>query len=438
MKGTLNYKANAGQKKLNKVLRKDNITRVLAISGARSGKTFEFVRTIVSRAIHGPGSRHAIIRKHFAEAKKYIWLDTLPKVLKICYPQLIPVLKKNSTDFYYTFPNGSEIWIGGLDNKERADKILGGEYNTIYFNEVSEISYSSVVVALTRLAMMVIKDNGNQMVNKAFFDENPQIKTHWSNQLFNELIDPITRIALNNPNKYATIHLRPEDNQDNLPDGYIDDLKNLTGASRQRFYEGVFQNEMTGALWSQETINKYRVSEYPELIRIVIPIDPAITKTEVSNETGIIPLGLGTDGHIYILDDISGTYSPNEWAATAISAYDKWQADAIVGEVNQGGDMIETIIYNIRGDVGYIPVRATRGKYIRAEPISLLYDRGIVHHVGQFVDLEYQMVTFTGDREDDSSPDRMDALVWGIFALISQEEIQGSYTYSDPVNISPI
>ena len=347
-------------------------------------------------------------------------------------------MKKNATDFYYTFPNGSEIWIGGLDNKARADKILGGEFNTIYFNEVSEISYASIIVALTRLAMMIIKDNGKQMVNKAFFDENPQIKTHWSNKLFCELIDPVTRVVLNNPEKYATIHLRPEDNTDNLPDGYIDDLKNLTGASRQRFYEGVFQSEMKGALWSEAMINKYRVKIHPPLIRIVIPIDPAITKTEVSNETGIVPLGLGSDGHVYILDDISGTYSPNEWASLAIAAYDKWEADAMVGEINQGGDMIETIIHNIREDVGYIPVRATRGKYIRAEPVALMYDRGLVHHVGQFVDLEYQMVTFTGDRDDTDSPDRMDALVWGVSALMAPEETEETYVYDDPVNISPI
>lgn len=436
MKEIQTYKKNPGQKRLNVVLKDDSITRVLAISGARSGKTFEFVRTLVARAIHGPGSRHAMIRKHFSEAKKYLWLDTLPKVIKLCYPEFKAAIKPNYSDYFYKFDNGSEIWIGGLDNKERADKILGGEFNTIYFNEVSEISYASIIVALTRLAMKVVKNNGEEMVNKAFFDENPPIRTHWSHRLFIENVDPITRVEIKTKNKYSSVHLMPEDNFDNLPKDYIDDLSNLTGASRQRFYEGVFQSEVIGALWTEDIINKHRVKIHPVLVRIVIPIDPAITKTEVSDETGIVPLGIGTDGHIYVLDDLSGIYSPNEWANRAVSAYDKWQADAMVGEINQGGDMVATIVQNIRPDIGFIEVRATRGKYTRAEPVSLLYARGLVHHVGQFIDLEYQMVTFTGDNE--ASPDRMDALVWGISSLMALEETNKTVVYEDEYNISPI
>ena len=435
MRETPSYKRNPGQEKLNKILRLDDIIRILAISGARSGKTFEFIRALISRSIHAAESRHAIIRRHFSEAKKFIWLDTLPKVIKLCYPQLIGKIRENKSDFYYKFPNDSEIWIGGLDDKERSDKILGGEYNTIYFNEVSEISYSSIEIALTRLAMKTYKNDGKLLVNKAYFDENPPLRSHWSHKVWYEHLDPVTRDSIKNPGKYKHIRLHPSDNIENLPAEYIESLKNLTGAARKRFYEGIFQDEIQGALWNENMINKYRVVNYPDLQRIVIPIDPAITSNEDSNETGIVPVGLGTDGHIYVLGDLSGVYTPNEWGSTSILAYDKWQADAIVGEVNQGGDMVEAIVHNIRNEVNFKEVRATRGKITRAEPVAALYERGLVHHVGSFVDLEYQLCTYTGKEK---SPDRLDSLVWGITELTMIEATDEIVVYYDPVNISPI
>ncbi|HDY87320.1 MAG TPA: DNA-packaging protein [bacterium] len=422
MKGTVSYKPNPGQQRLNKILRDDNITRVLATSGARSGKTFEYVRTIFSRAIHAPGSRHAMIRKYFGEAKKFIWLDTMPKVLKLCYPDLLGHIKEDNSNYFYKFPEGSEIWIGGLDDKERADKILGGEYNTLYFNECSEIAWSSVVTALTRLAMKIPKKDGSQLINKAFFDENPPLKSHWSYKLFIEKKDPITNDGIKNKDKHAHIKLHPEDNIENLPDGYIEDtLRNLTGNARLRFYEGKFQDEVVGALWNEIIINKHRVTEYPRLRRIIVAVDPAITANTDSNETGIIIAGLGFNEQYYVLGDMSGIYTPNEWGGRAVLAFDKWKADKIIGEVNQGGDMVKAIIKNIRGAISFGSVRATRGKITRAEPISSLYDDGLIHHVGTFPDLEYQMCTYTGK---EASPDRMDALVWGLTELSTNKTSQ--------------
>ena len=438
MKEIPSYKANPGQRRLNEILRNDEITRLLVISGARSGKTFELIRTLIARSIYAKDSRHAIIRKHFAEAKKFIWLDTFPKVLNICYPKLKSLIIENKSDYFFKLPNGSEIWIGGLDDKERADKILGGEYNTIYFNEISEISYESIVIALTRLAMKNFKKDGKELINKAYFDANPTFKNHWSYKIFYEGIDPVTRLSIINKNNYAKIELKPEDNLENLPGQYIQELKNLTGNSRKRFYEGIYQEAVQGALWNEEMINHFRVIKPPSLKRVVVAIDPAVTSGEQSNETGIVVIGQGSDDQIYVLDDLSGIYSPNQWGSRSILAYDKWRADAIIGEVNQGGDMVESIILNIRDNIGYHAVRATRGKYTRAEPIASLYERGLVHHVGSFPDLEYQMTTYIGDRNEDS-PDRLDALVWGITALTARDEIQEeTIIYDERVNISSI
>lgn len=163
-----------------------------------------------------------------------------------------------------------------------------------------------------------------------------------------------------------------------------------------------------------------------DLRRIVVAIDPAVTNNEDSDETGIIIVGRGPHqpdtcmledrckGHGYILEDLSGKYSPHEWARAAIRAYDHWSADRVVAEVNNGGDMVGETIHAIRTTVPYTAVRATRGKLTRAEPVAALYEQGRVHHLGSFVKLEDQLTTWTPDH---SSPDRLDALVWGITAL---------------------
>ncbi len=414
------YKPNPGQSMLREALKDDTKTRVLCYAGARAGKTFEFVRSILVRAMVAPGSRHAIIRKHFSQAKKYVWLDTLPEVINLCFPELKGEVEVNKSDYFYKLPNGSEIWIGGLDDKDRADKILGGEYNTIFFNECSETSWHSAQTALTRLAKKTEKRIGKttygRLVNKAYFDTNPPAKSHWSYKLFFEGIDPETKIKQKNPGQFVTVHIKPEHNTENLSEDFIEQLKSLTGAKRMRFYEGLYQDEIQGALWSEADINKARKSAPQSLKRIVVAIDPATTNTADSDETGIVVVGEDHNREYYVLDDITGFYTPNGWATKAISAYNKFGADRVIGEANNGGDMIEAIIRNISQGVSYKKVWASRGKITRAEPVAALYERGLVHHTKEFTDLEYEMTNYTGEAGE-SSPNRMDALVWAISYL---------------------
>jgi len=390
------YKPNSGQKKLIDQLARDNITHILAYSGSRSGKTFELTRAIIARALLAENSRHAIIRRHFTQAKKYIWLDTLPTVIDLCWPEIKKEINWDKSDFYITLPNNSEIWIGGLDDKNRADKILGGEYNTIFFNECSEITYQSIVTAFTRLAKKSYKIDGRKLINKTYFDENPPSKTHWSYKLFFENINPETRKKIPNPEQFAKIHLRPEDNIENLSENFIETLKNLTGKYRKRFYEGEFQEEIEGALWNEKMINDTRVHEFPQLKRVNVAIDPSGSTT--GDETGITVQGEGVNGHFYVLDDLSGHYTPNGWADKAIFAFKKWRADRIIGERNYGGDLVESNILNRDRSMPVSQVWASRGKMKRAEPIAALYERGIVHHVGEFVDMEYELTNYTGEQ----------------------------------------
>lgn len=178
--------------------------------------------------------------------------------------------------------------------------------------------------------------------------------------------------------------------------------------------------DVVGALWQREWIDQTRLAEAPELIRIVVAIDPATTSGEDADETGIVVAGIDADYHGYILADLSGRYPPHEWAAKAIGAYHRYKADCIVAEVNQGGEMVESVIRQIDPNVSFRSVHASRGKVTRAEPVAALYEQARVHHVGSLPALEDQMCAFTADidRKSAGSPDRVDALVWGVSFMI--------------------
>jgi len=162
------------------------------------------------------------------------------------------------------------------------------------------------------------------------------------------------------------------------------------------------------------------------LSRVVIGVDPAITHHEKSDETGIIVAGVGVDENFYILEDLSGRYRPNEWAEKVIEAYDRYGADRVVAEVNQGGDMVENTLRMVDARISYKGVRATKGKILRAEPISALYEKGRVFHRCCFQKLEDQMCRFTGEREAGESPDRLDALVWALTELALSPQAPGA------------
>ena len=153
------------------------------------------------------------------------------------------------------------------------------------------------------------------------------------------------------------------------------------------------------------------------LTRIVVAIDPAVTSSAASDETGIVVAGIDANQHGYVLEDLSGRYSPDQWARRAVTAYREWGADRIVAEVNNGGDLVSTVIRTVDPNVSYKAVHASRGKITRAEPIAALYEQGKVHHVGMFAELEDQMCDWSPS-SGQASPDRMDALVWALTELM--------------------
>lgn len=179
-------------------------------------------------------------------------------------------------------------------------------------------------------------------------------------------------------------------------------------------------DDIPGALWTYGGIDRLRLPAVPcQLVRVVVAIDPAVTSNEDSADTGMIAAGLGEDGHGYVLADITAHETPEKWARRAIAHLEAHGGDRIIGEVNNGGDLVEAVLRSVDRSVPYRAVHASRGKRTRAEPISALYEQGKIHHVGSFPELEDQMCTYDPINSK-VSPDRMDAMVWAFTDLFKR------------------
>ena len=209
------------------------------------------------------------------------------------------------------------------------------------------------------------------------------------------------------------------ENEDNLAESALAMLRDKyegTTLGRQELFAEILE-DVDGALWNMKLIDEARLSEETErdLSQIIVAIDPAVTANDDSDETGIVVVGKDHNNEYYVLEDLSGRHTADKWGKIAVNAYYDWDADRIVAEVNNGGDLVERLIRNVDPNIPYRSVRATRGKIVRAEPIAALYEQRRVHHMGIYPELESQMCTYTGDTK--TSPDRLDALVWGLSEL---------------------
>lgn len=396
------------------------------VGGARSGKTFVIVRAIVIRALKADNSRHAMLRFRQNAAWRSLALDTLPSVMRKCFPGV--ELVSHSQHGYFSLPNRSEIWIGGLDDKERVERILGQEYVSLYLNECSQIPYSSVLTALTRLAQKM-----EGLRQRAYYDLNPTGRGHWTNRLFGEKRDPVSLQPVAAPDEYVRMFMNPEGNAENLSPEYLASLRALPERQRRRFYEGAYVEETEGALWTYEAIERCReaMPERVNIRRIVVAVDASGASGRedlTADEIGIVVAALGTNGHGYVLADRSCRESPAVWGRIVAQAVEEFGADAVVAEKNFGGDMVRFVIKTAAPNISVKMVSASRGKIVRAEPVSALYgddkSPARVHHVQRFPQLEDQMCSFTtlGYIGQDS-PDRADALVWAITELMLATQV---------------
>jgi hypothetical protein len=425
----------------------------LLVGGSRSGKTFIICKRIIERALLADASDHLIARYRANSARASIWLGTLPMVRRICFPNLPMV--PHPSDGYFSLPNESRIWVVGLDERERVEKILGNEFASVYPNEASQIPYSSILVLRTRLAQVARQRDGTMLSQQEFVDLNPVGKSHYSYREWIQGINPENRRPIpDHERDYYYAFLQPQDNAANLAPAYLNSLSNMPDRTRRRFYEGQYVEEVESALWTMEALDHARTesTEIPETLdRVVVAIDPSGTDGDEDNrsdDVGIVAAGregTGEGSRGWLLEDATCNEPPLAWGRRAIALYNKWGADKIVAEANFGGEMVRAVIDAAARSMNVVLppvelVRASRGKAIRAEPVSVLvgelrdgeWHGARVRHAGEFVDLEEELLGFstygyTGVR----SPNRADAYVWAFTELLLGEQSPKLWSRSD-------
>lgn len=314
-----------------------------------------------------------------------------------------------------TWPNGA---YATLFNAVEPDQLRGPQHDAAWLDEAAKWRY--------------VQDTWDQLQFGLRLGSHPrQIITTTPRPI------PLIRKLINDPNTVVT-RGRTFDNASNLAETFLRQIEDRYGGTRigRQELEGEILDDIPGALWNREIIDTARIPESPEdLTRVIVAVDPAASSGEESDETGIVGVGVSPneDGatHGYVLADRSLRGTPEEWARAAVRLYRELSADRIVAEKNNGGEMVEAVIKAVDRSVPVTLVSATRGKVVRAEPISALYEQGRIHHVGRFDKLEDQMCMFSQDMlRTEGSPDRVDALVWGfteVFGkIVSRRKSKGN------------
>jgi phage terminase large subunit-like protein len=365
-------------------------------SGRGWGKTRTGAEWLLYEALKHDGTRWAIVAPTFSDAR-----DTCAEgdsgIVEIA--RRYGVLKTwNRSLGEIRLTNGSRIKLFGA---EEPNRLRGPQFHGAWCDELSSWRYADTWDQL-QFGLRLGRSSG--IVPRTVVTTTPK-----PTRLFRSLLER---------DDVAIVRGSMKDNAANLADEFVKGIVNKYGGTRlgRQEIEGELLLDTPGALWTFDMIDEARVDEAPDMARIVVAVDPATTSTEDADETGIVVVGLGVDGRGYVLADRTCRLSPNGWALRVVEAYDEFHADRIVGETNQGGDMIETILRQVRPTIPYRGIHARKGKTPRAEPISALYEQRRVSHVGHFAELEGQMTGWV-DGESDFSPDRIDALVHGLTSL---------------------
>jgi phage terminase large subunit-like protein len=236
--------------------------------------------------------------------------------------------------------------------------------------------------------------------------------------------------------------MNPKDNVENLSSNYLETLAGLSARLRRRFEDGIFSDANPDGLFSEENIDRWRHldRELPQMLRIVVAVDPSGADDDENKNNdaiGIVVAVLGVDGNCYILEDCTITAGPGIWGRLVTSTFERYQANSVVGETNYGGAMVKFVIQTSRPGTPFLPVSASRGKSVRAEPVSALYEEGKVRHVGYFREMEEELMGFsTHGYVGAKSPNRADALVWAITALFPGATKK--HTPNDTTSVIPV
>lgn len=366
--------------------------------GRGAGKTRSGSEWIRERVESGTSGRIALVGQTPADVRD-VMIEGESGILTISPPWNKPLYEPSKRRL--TWPNGATaLAFSGHD----PEKLRGPQFDTAWLDELAAWKYPKETFDNLMLGLRIGQDP------RGIITSTPK---------------PIKLIRdLEKRDDVVVTTASTYENLDHLAPAFFNQIRSQyegTRTGRQEIYAELM-DEAEGALWRREWIKT--VTSHPDLVRIVVAIDPAATSTEDSDETGIIAAGVDENGIGYVLGDRSGRYSPNAWAETALQMFDGFSADRIIGETNNGGEMIESTLRTVADAQGrhlsYKAVHASRGKQARAEPVAALYERGKVFHVGLHSGLEDQLVTWEPSSSD-RSPDRLDALVWALTELMLGE-----------------
>jgi Phage terminase large subunit/Terminase RNaseH-like domain len=363
-----------------------------AHGGRGSAKSYFYADSAIERCVQYPGTRIVCVREVQRSLKESVKRLIEDKIIGLELGSKFNVLN----DAIGTPGGGVIVFQGMQDHTAESIKSLEG----------FDVAYVEEAQTLTARSLEMLRPTIRKPGSELWFGWNPRHATDPVDELLRGKIIPPDAIVVktsykNNPWFPAELEVERRFDYKNNPHRYA------------HIWEGEYEPQAIGAIWDRATINRNRRDEAPAMSRILVSVDPPISSDPRSDYAGIIVGGLGNDNHGYVLADYSAQGTPKEWAERAIDAYDLHEADAIVAETNQGGEMVANTIHSIRPGLKVIEVKATRGKHIRAEPISALYGLDRIHHVGAFPELEQQMCLMTADGyQGEGSPDRVDSLVW--------------------------
>lgn len=372
-------------------------TTWLALAGRGWGKTrtgAEFVREQVE---NGTAKRVALVAATSADARD-VMIEGESGLLSVSPPWFQPTYEPSKRRV--TWPNGAIATAYSADEPRR---LRGPQHDLAWADELAAWTYPEA---------------WDQLMLGLRLGSHPRVIVTTTPKPVR-----VVRELLHSDSTHVT-RGSTYDNRANLAPAFFEQIIRRyegTRLGRQELYAEIL-DDLPGALWTRAMLEDAHTQTPPDLKRIVVAIDPAVTSGEDSDQTGIIVAGLGVDGLGYVLADRTCRMSPAGWAERALTALDEFQADRIVAEVNNGGDMVEHTIRSVRRNAPYKKVHASRGKRVRAEPIAALYEQARVKHVAGLSELEDQMVTFLPEGND-ASPDRVDALVWALTDLFNMPQM---------------
>lgn len=363
-----------------------------AHGGRGSAKSHFFSESAIERCVQYPGTRIVCVREVQRSLKESVKRLIEDKIQAFELGSIFNALN----DSIGTPGGGVIVFQGMQDHTAESVKSLEG----------FDIAYTEEAQTLTARSLEMLRPTIRKPGSELWFGWNPRSADDPVDKLLRGTTIPPDAIVVrtsyrDNPWFPPELEVERQFDYKNNPQRYA------------HIWEGEYEPQAIGAIWDRATINRNRRDSAPSMSRILIAIDPPISSEPGSDEAGIIVGGLGDDKRGYVLADHSCRGTPQEWAERAIDAYDLYEADAIVAETNQGGEMVAHTIRSVRPGLKVIEVKATRGKHIRAEPISALYGLDRISHVGAFPELESQMCLMTADGyQGEGSPDRVDSLVW--------------------------